>query len=372
MHEMKITHYMMGLSVGWCSLVQAAPILLTPTQQQHAKIQTVRLSATPQGQTQSMLVQGQAIWPLEAQYLLSAPVAGVIQHVAIRPLQRIGQGQVIATLYSAELGNWQSELLRAQEQQRLASAQLKREMQLWQEGIIAEKRVIEARSILAQATLNLSQSRQRLALIGASTQPQQLSAQLSVQAAHQGTVTELLVSLGQYVEAGAPIAKVVRSNKLALELYATMAQTQQVRVGDRVTVQGCPDQGRVQSIAPNVNGSTQRQVILVDWPQGAACVKPAQYVHASIQTASPLSSATAWRVPASALVRQGQQSLVFVQVAQGFEPVVVQARALDANTQLIQGAALRAGQSIVVQGALTLKSIANGLGADQAPVATTR
>jgi hypothetical protein len=45
---------------------------------------------------------------------------------------------------------------------------------------------------------------------------------------------------------------------------------------------------------------------------------------------------------------------------------------MDGQTQLIQGTALHAGQTIVVQGALTLKSIANGLGADQAPVAATR
>ena len=127
--------------------------------------------------------------------------------------------------------HWQSEVLRAQEQQALASAALKRETLLWQDGIIAEKRVIEARSMLAHATLNLTQSRQRLALMGASTHPKQLSSQLTIHSPHQGTVSELLVSLGQYVEAGTPIAKVVRSSKLALELYATMAQSQQVRVG---------------------------------------------------------------------------------------------------------------------------------------------
>jgi multidrug resistance efflux pump len=371
MRSMKIAHYVIGLSMGWISLVQAAPILLTPAQLKQANIQTIRLSPPSPDQTQWLQVQGQVTWPLDAQYLLSAPVAGVIQQVSIRPLQSIGQGQAVATVYSAELSHWQSEVLRAQEQQALASAALKRETLLWQDGIIAEKRVIEARSMLAHATLNLTQSRQRLALMGASTHPKQLSSQLTIHSPHQGTVSELLVSLGQYVEAGTPIAKVVRSSKLALELYATMAQSQQVRVGDRVTVQGCTSQGRVQSIAPNLSAQTQRQVIVVDWPQ-TTCVKPAQYIHATVRTSMPTTTATAWRVPSAAVVRQGQQNVVFIQLAQGFEAIPVQARAMDGQTQLIQGTALHAGQTIVVQGALTLKSIANGLGADQAPVAATR
>jgi len=138
-----------------------------------------------------------------------------------------------------------------------------------------------------------------------------------------------------------------------------------------VTVQGCTSQGRVQSIAPNLSAQTQRQVIVVDWPQ-TTCVKPAQYIHATVRTSMPATSATAWRVPSAAVVRQGQQNVVFIQLAQGFEAIPVQARAMDGQTQLIQGTALHAGQTIVVQGALTLKSIANGLGADQAPVAATR
>lgn len=369
---MYTARYVIGLCMVWVNLGHAAPILLTPAQLQQARIQTIRLSPAASPPVQTLTLQGQAVWPLDAQYVLSAPVAGVMQHVAIQPLQTIGRGQAVATLYSAELSHWQGELLRAQEQQTLAQAQLKRETQLWQDGIIAQKRVIEAQSQLAQARLTVDQTRQRLALMGASTQPKQLSAQLAISSPYQGTVSELLVSLGQYVDAGTPIAKVVRSSKLALELYATVVQSQQIRVGDVVTVQGCQGQGRVQSVAPSLSGTTQRQVVRVDWPNVTACLKPAQYLTASLQTQAPRAQSMGWQVPAAAVVRQGRQSVVFVQAGQGFVAVDVQAQPINDSTQLIQAPSLKAGQAVVVQGALILKSIANGLGADQAPAVAGR
>jgi membrane fusion protein, heavy metal efflux system len=332
------------------SVAFAETINFSPTQLSQAKITTTKLLPATQAQNTFML-NGQAVWSSQAQSTIAAPVAGIIQQLSIENLQTISAGQTIATLHSPQLLTWQSELLQAQAQRDLAAQHLQREQQLFNEGIIAEKRVFEARNALTMTDVSLKQKQQLMQLVGKAAN-KQLDPQLSIKANQSGVVSEVLVSQGQQVEAGTPLVKLVRNGQLWLQLQATPAQAQQIRVGNTVQVAGCAT-GQVKSLANGLTANTQTRIIQVAIPQAQQCLQPLQYVSAQVLA-----------VPSQALVKQNNQWYVFKQTAQGFEPIAVKVLSQSNNQTLIDGQALQDNMPIAMTGLVQIKAAWSGMGGE--------
>lgn len=339
--------------------VYAQTISFSPAQISQAKITTIKLMPAAQAQN-TFTLNGQAVWSSQAQSTIATPVAGIIQQLNIENLQAIRVGQNIAVLHSPQLLTWQSELLQAQAQRDLAAQQLQREQQLFSEGIIAEKRVFEARNALTMADVNLKQKQQLMQLVG-KTNTKQLDPQLTIKANQSGLVSEVLVSQGQQVEAGTPLIKIVRNGQLWLQLQATPEQAQQIRVGNTVQVAGCAT-GQVKSLANGLTANTQTRIVQVAIPQAQSCLQPLQYVNAQVLTQS--SNNQGWTVPSQALVKQNNQWYVFKQSAQGFEPIPIKLLSQNNGQALIDGQALQANMPIAVTGLVQIKAAWSGMGGE--------
>ena len=170
---------------------------------------------------------------------------------------------------------------------------------------------------------------------------------------------EWMVTPGQRIEAGAPLAKVARSGELWLELQASRAQAEHIAVGDVVKTKSCVQVGKVTAVASQLSESNQLIMVRASLPGADKCLKPGQYLEATISNKTPTSSG--WSLPSTALVRNGSNEFVFVRNAEGVQavPVTVVSRAID---QVIVQGALTAKQSIAVQGLASLKGLWLGLG----------
>lgn len=357
-HKQILACFLLGHSVIG-TVAFAETINFSPTQLSQAKITTTKLLPATQAHS-NLTLNGQAVWSSQAQSTIAAPVSGIIQQLSIENLQSIHAGQTIATLHSPQLLTWQSELLQAQAQRDLAAQHLQREQQLFNEGIIAEKRVFEARNALTMADVNLKQKQQLMQLVGKGTS-KQLDPQLTIKATQKGVVSEVLVSQGQQVEAGTPLVKLVRNGQLWLQLQATPAQAQQIRVGNAVQVAGCAT-GQVKSLANGLTANTQTRLIQVAIPQAQQCLQPLQYVSAQVLAQS--SNSRGWTVPSQALVKQNNQWYVFKQTAQGFEPIAVNILSQSNKQTLIDGQALQANMPIAITGLVQIKAAWSGMGGE--------
>lgn len=336
---------------------------LSAAQVRQAGIQTALPAAD--GAASTLTLSGTAALPPQAAVLVSAPMAGVVQSVLVDLADGVRAGQPLLRLHSAELAGTQREYLQLRLQATQAADRLRRDEQLFTDGVIAESRLRETRYAEQQARVAADERRQALRLAGVDErQLQGLVDRLAVQpgltlaAPAAGRVAEVLAQPGQQVAAGAPLLRLARPAALTLLLQATPAQAAQLRPGAAVQVEDCAATGRVRGTVPAMQGSSQAVLIQVQLERPVDCVQANQAVRARVASAG--ASGGAVRIPAEALLQLDGRSQVFVATADGFRPQAVRLLSQSGAQALVEGLAPQA--AVVVRGVAALKGAWAGLG----------
>ena len=362
-----------------CKLVAGLLICLSHTAWAQAPVQ-IRISAaqiekagirfsevqSAQSATEGLRLAGSAVTPPNRMEVVSTPAAGVVQALLVNSLENVKAGQTIARIHSPELLQWQRDYVQQFTQLEMITKKAERDESLLNDGIISAGRAQETRNLLQQARVAVQERAQMLKLAGLSdaaiarlNSPSGLTPVIDIRSSAGGSVLEWMVTPGQRVEAGAPLAKVARAGELWLELQASRAQGEQIAVGDVVKTKSCTQSGKVLAIATQLSESNQLVMVRASLPGAEKCLKPGQYLEATISNKKP--PVSGWSLPSTALVRNGSNEFVFVRNAEGVQamPVTVVSRAID---QVIVQGALSAKQSIAVQGLASLKGMWLGLG----------
>ena len=362
-----------------CKLVAGLLICLSHAAWAQAPVQ-IRISAaqiekagirfsevqSAQSATEGLRLAGSAVTPPNRMEVVSTPAAGVVQALLVNSLENVKAGQAIARIHSPELLQWQRDYVQQHTQLEMITKKAERDESLFNDGIISAGRVQETRNLLQQARVAEQERAQMLKLAGLSDSaiarlhnPSGLSPVIEIKSSAGGSVLEWMVTPGQRIEAGAPLAKVARSGELWLELQASRAQAEHIAVGDVVKTKSCAQAGKVTAVASQLSESNQLIMVRASLPSADKCLKPGQYLEATISNKAP--TASGWSLPSAALVRNGSNEFVFVRNAEGVQavPVIVVSRAID---QVIVQGALTAKQSIAVQGLASLKGLWLGLG----------
>lgn len=302
--------------------------------------------------------------------LVSASLAGVIQHIHVSPLQQVQAGTAIVTLHSPALLEMQREYLQLATQSYLSQEKLHRDEALFKEGIIAQSRLQESRAAALQAEVAASERFQSLraaglseATIKQSLKTKSLSATTSISTKTKGTVLDLQVQTGQRVEAGMPIAKIAGDAPFWIEFQASRDQLSQIRIGDMLQIKEC-GMAKVMAISPQMeagNQSIQIRAQEIRDNKQTSCLRLNQFVEARHIGHQIVKNSFA--VPAAALVRSGEHHYVFVKNAQGFEVLEVQIVSGSPDKVWLTGQ-FGSNPHIVTKGVSVLKGAWLGLGAD--------
>lgn len=320
------------------------------------------------GAGDGLRLSGTAVFPAKATQVISAPSAGVVEAVLAEPMDKVAAGAPLMRLHSPQLLEWQRSYVQASVQVQLANSKLKRDENLFKEGIISESRLQETRS--AQISSRVAEQEQRQALkiagmgdkaIDALARTQSISPVLNIAVPSAGTVVERMAAPGQRVEAGTPLAKVARSGMLRVELQAARQQAAMIDVGDIVTVAGCDKPGRITAAGAQLESATQTMVMRAELPSAESCLRPNQYVEAVVKPRRVPAGMLA--VPGAALVRFEGKDYVFVHEGGGFRPVAVTVGANGSESAMVQGD-LKPGAEVAARGASTLKGMWLGLGSE--------
>lgn len=341
---------------------QPAPAAIAWSAEQAATagVATLKLGAAAHGAAAGMLLPGTVVVPPQAATLVSTMVPGVVQQLRVAVGDAVRAGQPVAQISSPQIVEWQRDLLQAEAQARLAASKLRRDEQLFAEGIIAEVRLQDTRSQHQLAQLAVTERRQMLHLAGGDTRG--LQAQLTLAAPAGGTVMEVLASPGQRLEAGMPVVRLARTDHLSIELQATAEQAQRLRPGDRLSIDGCRQAARVVAAAPQVQAGNQAVTLRAELLAPEACLRAGQFVQARATGDGSASAVPALEVPAEAVVRQGAQSYVFVRTPKGFVPTPVTLGPASGGRVPVR-AGLQPGDEVAVKGVAALKGAWLGLGA---------
>lgn len=355
---MSIVHRLIALPVAAFVGLAAAgePIVLNPTQLKALGIETT-LAGEAGGARRGTLPASVRI-PNEQLRIVSAPVGGMIEQLAVAPGDTVRRGQVVARLASPQALELQRDALQAGAQAALQQQALKRDEQLFAEGLIAESRLQATRAAAAQASAQAGEKRQGLALAGLA--PGRLGSALALTAPIDGVVLAQEAELGRRVDAAAPIYRIGRLSPLWLEVQAPLALAATLREGMSIKVADPPVSGRLLAIGRAVDAASQSVLLRVEVDKGAESLRPGQVVEVEIATADAKP-----RIPSAALIRSEGVPTVFVQVAEDgagtrFQPRPVRIQSQGGDGVVVDGIA--ANERIVVKGASGLKAMLSGVG----------
>jgi len=340
--------------------VNAQEISLSEEQINKLGIVTAQLPAQTNGEISG--VPAQVVIPGDQLYTISTPLSAMVEQTLVGVGDSVKKGQVLAKLQSPAFIEAQRSLLQAHMQSQLAAENYKRDQELWKDGIIAESRMRATRSQRNEAKAVLTERHQTLKLFGMSKKEidqllagNELSSQLSITSPINGVILEKTASSGQRLDAATPLYKVARLNPLGLEIQVPLSSSGNINVGAAISIPAFSASGKVAAIGRSLSGGSQTILVRALINKGTEGLRPGQYVEASIATTG--SGMRQWNIPNSALVRMGDQAVVFVRTSDGFRAENVKVKLEGAQRSLIDGN-FKGDEMIAVQGVSTLKSSA--------------
>lgn len=276
---------------------------------------------------------------------VSTRVAGTIQRVRVVVGDRVGRGQVLATLYSPEFMALIGDYLLAHERAENAA---------------------QGKSPDASALREVAQSsKRRLELLGA---PPSVLAQLH--ASHQpvnelpilspaaGVVTEVEAGPGKHVDAGTDLFGITDLSSVWAVAHAYERDLGKLRIGQtaRVVASAYPGRsfdGRVASLEGAIDEATRTLRVRLNVTNPGLALKPGMFVSARVATGLKREAIV---LSEGAIQDLGQQKVAFVETSDTtFIARPVQVRSLGGSlVEVLSG--LSPGERVVVAGAFLLKS----------------
>lgn len=343
--------------------VAADELKVSAEQVQALGIETARPSREAQAEISGL--PALVVVPNEQLRVVSAPLAGLVEHVLVAAHEPVKKGQLLARLQSPQLAELQHTYLQAATQASLARSALERDEALYMEGIIAKSRLLATRSRQVETAADLAERTQALRLAGMSAKAiarlragQRVGTLVELVAPIDGVVLEQLAVAGQRVEAAAPVFKVARLAPLWLEIQLPVARLAEVREGGAAAVPAAEASGRVIAVGHSVSADNQTVLVRARIDRGAAQLRPGQYVEASLAVTA---GGARFSVPAQAVARVDGAPLVFVKTPQGFRAQPVEL-AGEAAGRVVVGAGLEGDEEVAVKGVAALKAALAGLG----------
>lgn len=287
----------------------------------------------------------------DAEWVVTAQTSGVVVRVSVAEGDTVRAGSLLAELRSAEAPQLGAALIQAESSARLARAERDRDRQLHQEGIIAARRVQASEAAATQAESQLAALRMRFKLMGLSAADAS-QGRVLLHAPAVATVLERLVNPGQRVAEADPLLRLVDANKLMLELQVPVDEAS-FAVGDTLAL---PDGRRATVKQTGWGTSEMAQTVRVRAaiPSGPTTLRPGQWLKVQREA----SARAAWVLPATAISREGEQTVVFVKNPQGFSAVPVTVLASEGGSATVspQGAAtLQAESQVAATGTIAIK-----------------
>jgi cobalt-zinc-cadmium efflux system membrane fusion protein len=330
------------------------------------------------------------------------------QDATHRPLtygDRVRDGQLLAVVLCKDLGEKKSELLDALSQYRLDRDTLQRLEELFKQGGVPESRLREARRSVEADRIAVSRAErilrtwqlsekeidevrresERLARPGATADPgmDRKWARVEVRARMAGTVLERNVNLGDIVDTTRELFKIGDLRRLKVWAHAyeedlprllALARPVRWQVQLKSNPAAAPVAGTVEHISEVVDVSQHTVLVMGDVENPGGLLRAGQFITARVDV-PPADDKL--ELPTSALVEDGQESVVFVQ-AKPAEPEYrlcpVKVLSRDRDRVIVaapagaaaDAASLKPGAWVVTSGAVELRTLLESLAAGAA------
>ena len=295
---------------------------------------------------------------------IGASVTGRVTEINAMLGQSVKKGEQLAMLNSSELGRAQSDYLKASSQVNLRRVTVKRAERLLESGVLSQAELQERQAVLTEADVDLRAAGDQLKVLGMTDadlkrldKERNIHSFSPVTSSIDGVVIERNIAIGQVVQPADSLYTVADLSKLWLVAEVPEQQAHWAREGDQVEaeVPALPGQevvGKLIYVADMVNPETRTVMVRMALENPDRLFKPQML--ATLKISKPGSQTLV--VPSQAVVREGDQDYVFVELAPGsFQLRAVKLGREESQRRLLLSG-LQAGERIVVNGAFHLNN----------------
>ncbi len=152
----------------------------------------------------------------------TASLGGTVKNILVQTGASVIKGQTIATISNNSFITMQEDYLSTAAKTELAKAEYDRQKILKEGNAASQKTFQQAEAELKSLQAKQSSLQKQLELIGISTQAltaDNIQSTVSITSPINGSVSNVMVNIGTYVEANNPIAEIVDNSQLHLDLY---------------------------------------------------------------------------------------------------------------------------------------------------------
>ncbi|MDR2838819.1 MAG: efflux RND transporter periplasmic adaptor subunit [Azonexus sp.] len=328
---------------------------LSEAQRQGLGVETQAVTAATIGNER---FPARVVVPPAQMRIVAAPVAGRLEMLAVVPGDTVTQGQVLARLSSPQALQLERDVQQARAQATLWRQNLRRDEQLFSEGLIAESRLQATRAAAEQAFAQEAERQRGLQLVGGSGG--KAGEALPLTSPITGVILEKGAQLGQRVEESAIIYRVASLSPLWVEIQAPLTIASALRRDMQLLVVAPSLRGKLVSIGRLVDPLSQTVLVRGQIDAGAESLTPGQMLEVELD--GHLSHGI--QMPVAAVIRHGGKALVFVQSTTPGRYEAREIRIIGQGGGAIEVEGLPPGAQVVVKGASSLKALLGEDGKD--------
>jgi cobalt-zinc-cadmium efflux system membrane fusion protein len=285
------------------------------------------------------------------------PLAGRVAKLQVTLGENVTNRQLLATMDSPDFMAAQNDLIKAKSALAVAERALKRQKDLLEHKIAAEKDVEQAESDFAQANGEYDRATRKLNSFGLKITEESLGEPLQVFSPITGRVVDLTSALGEFRnDPNSPLMTVADLSDVWLTASVQEKDISQIKPGQEVEAvfAAYPTEtfhGKVRSIGDLLDPDTRaiKVRVIIQNPEGR--LRPGMF--ASVTFVGFTESSVV--IPASSIVQIGESTFVFEQV----RPFELQSREVAIGPQqgdrIVIKRGIAAGASIVVKGGVLLQ-----------------
>jgi membrane fusion protein, heavy metal efflux system len=298
-------------------------LTLTPEQLQRAGLKIETVGEKPSSEVAGQMTTGVVQANTYKETPVVSLVGGIVRSVKPELGQTVQRGQTVAVVSSNELADLQSRYLTALAALDEHHRHHARTMKLVEIGAASREELETANTKLRDAESEVANLRQKLLLLGLSSQriaslnsSSQISSEVNVPAPSSGTLTSRSVNPGEVIEANKELMRVTDLSSIWVvgQVYEKDLATIRVGSGANITSDAYPGRvfrGRISYVEPKVDPTTRTAQVRIELSNSGQMFRIGMYVNVAFATQGA-SEKTIPVIPKDAVQTIGNQQFVFV------------------------------------------------------------
>ena len=328
-------------------------------------IKVLQLKATNESLTHKL--PAKVTIPNKSQRVISIPQDGVVEIMLVAEGDVVKADQEMAHLTSPQIVTGQNDYLQSLSRLAQSQQEMKRDKNLFEEGIVAERRYRQSFSTYQQDKSDVAMYKKRLEMSGMTAdaihtldKTHSLSSRLTLTAPKDGVVMKQFATAGQRLTAADPLYQIAQLSTLWLEIHVPLDIAKNIKINDRLIVCDKSVDGKVIAVGREVHAADQGVLVRGEINHKTDQLTPGEFIEVCfIQQAETIQ----FEVPRSAVFRNEGLSAVFIKIDGSFLYKNVNIVKDNGNNLVISGD-LSPQQMVVISGTATLKATWLGIGGE--------